>query len=101
MPEDFKACLDARADVWKSLAGKEAITLVESPEQAPVTVCVLPAGKEAPGPYHSSHRTDRVNAETVHAVDAMLSVGGYTIVLEGITEASGQATGASGSRQSD
>jgi hypothetical protein len=94
VPEDFKACLGARADVRKSLAGRKRITLVESPEQARVTVEVLPAGKEAPGPYHSSHRTDRGNAKTVHAVRGILGVNGYTTVLESITDASIKRTAA-------
>jgi hypothetical protein len=87
VPEDFKVCLDAKADVRKALAGQR-VTLVEAPEQARVTVEVLPAGKEAPGPFHSSQRMDRGNAETVHAVKGILGVNGYTTVLGGITDAS-------------
>jgi vacuolar-type H+-ATPase subunit F/Vma7 len=89
VPEDYKACLAATEDVRKALAGKKGIRIVESPDQARVTVSVYSCRRDTRGNFRPSDLTD-VNAATVHAVRAILGVNGsgYAILLVGVTDGS-------------
>jgi hypothetical protein len=87
--EGFRACQEATEDLRKALAGKKRITVVGSLKQARVSVSVFSSRTEARSNFRPSDLTD-VNAETVHAVRALLSVegSGYSIGLLGVTDGS-------------
>jgi hypothetical protein len=85
--EGFRACLAATEDVRKALAGKKRIRIVDSLDQARVTVSVYSCRTDTRGNFRPSDLTD-VNAEMVHAVRALLGVSGsgYAILLVGVTD---------------
>jgi hypothetical protein len=85
--EGFRACQEATEDVRKALAGKKRITVVGSLDQARITVTVYSCRMDTRGNFRPSDLTD-VNAETVHAVRALLGVSGsgYAIGLVGVTD---------------
>lgn len=88
-PEGYKACQAATADVRNALARNKRIRIVDSPDQARITVSVFRCRTDTRGTFRPSDLTD-VNAETIHAVRAILGVNGsgYAILLVGVTDGS-------------